>query len=107
MSRKPTKIISEVNQNNQVVMYKNRMEVRLQAETVWLSLDQMSRLFERDKSVISRHVRNVFKEGELVKDSVVAEIATTAADGKVYQVEFYNLDVVISVGYRVKSQQGT
>ncbi|MET4026235.1 prophage maintenance system killer protein [Marinobacter sp. MBR-99] len=66
----------------------------------------MTRLFDRDKSVISRHISSVFKEGELDRDSVVAKNATTAADGKVYQVDYYNLDVIISVGYRVKSQRG-
>lgn len=95
------------NVQNQIVMYKNRLEVRLEAETVWLSLNQMVQLFKRDKSVISRHVNNVFKEGELDRDSVVAKFATTASDGKSYDVQFYNLDVVISVGYRVKSKQGT
>jgi hypothetical protein len=67
----------------------------------------MSKLFDRDKSVISRHIRNIFKEEELVMGSVVANFATTATDGKTYQVEYYNLDVIISVGYRVKSKQGT
>ena len=86
---------------------RTRLQVRLEGETVWLSLNQMVDLFQRDKSVISRHIKNVFEEGELVRDSVVAESATTAADGKIYQVEFYNLDVIISVGYRVKSRRGT
>src|SRR5512137_1787228 len=86
---------------------RTRLEVRLQNETVWLSLNQMADLFQRDKSVISRHIKNVFEEGELVRGSVVADFATTAADGKTYQVEFYNLDVIISVGYRVKSHRGT
>jgi len=86
---------------------RTRLQVRLEGETVWLSLNQMADLFQRDKSVISRHIKNVFEEGELVRDSVVAESATTAADGKIYQVEFYNLDVIISVGYRVKSRRGT
>lgn len=84
-----------------------RLEVRLQDETVWLSLTDMSDLFQRDKSVISRHIRNIFAEGELVRDSVIANFATTAADGKTYQVEHFNLDVIISVGYRVKSHRGT
>ena len=83
------------------------IEVNFEEETVWLSLNQMSELFERDKSVVSRHIKNVFQEGELEKDSVVANFATTAADGKVYQVDYYNLDVIISVGYRVKSKRGT
>ncbi|MCK5819603.1 MAG: virulence protein RhuM/Fic/DOC family protein [Psychromonas sp.] len=85
---------------------KGEIQVNLDNETVWLSLDQMSALFNRDKSVISRHIRNLFKEGELDRNSVVAKNATTARDGKTYQVESFNLDVIISVGYRVKSQQG-
>lgn len=67
----------------------------------------MAELFQRDKSTISRHIKNIFTEGELDRDSVVAKFATTAADGKIYQVEYYNLDVIISVGYRVKSKRGT
>jgi hypothetical protein len=84
-----------------------RLQVRLKDESVWLSLNQMADLFQRDKSVISRHINNVFEEGELLRNRVVANYATTASDGKIYQVEFYNLDVIISVGYRVKSQRGT
>ena len=84
-----------------------KLEVRLEKETVWLSIDEMSQLFGRDISVIGKHIRNVFKEGELVKDSVWAKFAYTASDGKVYQVDYYNLDVIISVGYRVKSHRGT
>lgn len=83
------------------------LDVRLEREMVWLSLDQLADLFGRDKSVISRHLRNVFKEGELERAAVVAKNATTAADGKTYQVEFFNLDAIISVGYRVNSQRGT
>lgn len=83
-----------------------QLEVALEQETAWLSLDQMTSLFDRDKSVISRHIGNVFKEGELNRNSVVAKNATTAPDGKTYQVDYYNLDVIISVGYRVKSQRG-
>lgn len=83
-----------------------QLQVALDHDTVWLSLEQMTALFERDKSVISRHISNVFKEVELDRDSVVAKNATTAADGKIYKVDFYNLDVIISVGYRVKSHRG-
>jgi len=83
------------------------ISVRLENETVWLSLNQIVDLFLRDKSVISRHISNIFKESELDKQSVVAKNATTAADGKIYQVDFYNLDVIISIGYRIKSQRGT
>ena len=73
----------------------------------WLSIDQMAELFQRDKSTISRHIKNIFEEGELQRNSVVANFATTASDGKTYQVDYYNLDVIISVGYRVKSHRGT
>ncbi|MFT4104752.1 MAG: virulence RhuM family protein [Lacrimispora sp.] len=83
-----------------------KISVNMQNETVWLSLEQMADLFQRDKSTISRHIKNVFDEGELFRSSVVAKFATTASDGKTYQVEYYNLDVIISVGYRVKSQRG-
>ena len=96
---------------NQIVVYQPndtvRLDVRLENETVWLTQEQMALLFGRDQSVIARHVGNIFKEGELSRDSVYAKNAYTASDGKTYQVAFYNLDVVISVGYRVKSVQGT
>ena len=82
------------------------LKVPIDKETAWLSQTQMVELFGRDKSVISRHIANIFNEGELAKDSVIAKNATTALDGKIYQVEYYNLDVVISVGYRVKSHRG-
>ncbi len=98
--------------NNDIVIFKNgelelEVSVSEDKETVWLSLDQMAELFKRDRSVIGKHVRNIFKEGELQKESVWAKFAYTAADGKVYDVDYYNLDVIISVGYRVKSKQGT
>ncbi len=86
---------------------RTRLEVRVQQETVWLSLNQMAEQFQRDKSVISRHIKNVFDEGELARERVVANFATTAADGKNYATKFCNLDVIISVGYRVKSHRGT
>ncbi|HZN94055.1 MAG TPA: virulence RhuM family protein [Myxococcales bacterium] len=86
---------------------RTRIEVRIEGETVWLSLGRMAELFQRDKSVISRHIKNLFDEGELRRESVVAEFATTATDGKTYQVEHFSLDVIISVGYRVKSHRGT
>ena len=75
-------------------------------ESLWLSLNQISNLYHRDKSVISRRIKNIFKEGELFREAVVAEFATTAADEKTYQVTHYNLDVVLAVGYRVRSQRG-
>jgi len=97
---------------NTIVIYEDTdraVEVRLDPdqETVWLSLQQIAEVFGRDKSVISRHLKNVFGDAELERDSVVAKNATTAADGKTYQVEYYNLDVIISVGYRVNSTRAT
>jgi DNA ligase (NAD+) len=83
------------------------LEVHLREETIWLSLNQMVDLFSRDKSVISRHLNNIFKSGELSRKAVVAKNATTADDGKIYQVDYYNLDAIISVGYRVNSIRGT
>ncbi len=96
---------------SQFVLYKtedgrDRIELRLEHETAWLSLNQLSALFERDKSVISRHVANILDDGELDAESVVANYATTAADGKTYQVDHYNLDMILAVGYRVRSPRG-
>lgn len=95
----------------EIIIYRDRkgpeIKVQLEKETIWLSLDQVASLFGRDKSVISRHIKNIFKEDELSPKAVVAKIATTAADGKTYQVDFYNLDMVISVGYRVNSKRAT
>ncbi len=82
-----------------------KLEVRLNEETVWLNRQQMASLFQRDVKTIGKHIANALTE-ELEGTSVVAKFATTAADGKTYQVEYYNLDVIISVGYRVKSQRG-
>ncbi len=98
-------------EHGEIIIYQTedglaKLNVNLRGETVWLSLDQMAVLFGRDKSTISRHIRNVFAEGELAQSAVVANFATTAADGKTYQVDYYNLDVIISIGYRVKSQRG-
>lgn len=86
---------------------KTEIAVNLINDSVWLNMSQIVELFERDKSVISRHINNIFKEGELHKKSVVAKNATTASDGKTYQVDYFNLDVIISVGYRIKSKRGT
>lgn len=96
---------------SQFVLYRtedgrDRIELRVERETAWLSLNQLSDLFERDKSVISRHIANILEDGELVEESVVANFATTAADGKTYQVDHYNLDMVLAVGYRVRSPRG-
>lgn len=79
----------------------------LQNETIWANLDQITKLFNRDKSGISRHIKNIFKSGELDKNTVVAIFATTASDGKTYQVDYYNLDMVLSIGYRVDSKEAT
>jgi len=99
-------------QKGEIFMYQTedgltKLEVELRGETVWLSLEQMAELFQRDKSTVSRHIKNIFSEGELDRNSVVANFATTAADGKTYQVDHFNLDLIISVGYRVKSLRGT
>lgn len=83
------------------------IETRMQNETVWLTINQMTELFGVDKSGISRHLKNIFVSEELDKNSVVAIFATTASDGKTYQVEYYNLDAIISAGYRVNSIRGT
>ena len=100
-----------MNDDSKIIIYTTedglvKIDTTFDSETVWLSIDQMSILFQRDKSTISRHIKNIFEEGELTRDSVVANFATTASDGKTYQVEYYNLDVIISVGYRVKSKRG-
>ncbi len=89
---------------------KTSIEVKLEKETVWLSLNQIAELFERDKSVISRHINNVFKEGELERISTVAKFATTQKEGNrriTRDIEYFNLDIIISVGYRIKSKRGT
>ena len=93
---------------SEIIIYQSEdglthIDVKIDNDTVWLTLDQMAALFDRDKSTVSRHIKNVFDEGELERESVVAKFATTAADGKTYQVDYYNLDVIISVGFRVKS----
>lgn len=96
---------------NEIIIYQPdetiKLDVRFENETVWLTQAQMVILFERNQSVIARHISNIFHEGELDKKSVYAKFAYTASDQKKYNVAFYNLDVVISVGYRVKSIQGT
>lgn len=84
-----------------------RVDVRLEAETVWLSQRQMAELFDKNVRTVSEHIRNIFNEGELVEESVIRNFRITVADGKSYDTAHYNLDVIISVGYRVKSQRGT
>ncbi len=92
---------------NEILIFENeeiKLEVNMKGDTVWLTLDQMAELFDRDKSVISRHIKNAMSEE--LDNSVVANFATTAGDGKTYHVDHYNLDMIISVGYRVKSKNG-
>lgn len=103
--------MNEQPNNGNIILYqtedgKSKIEVTLCNDTVWLTADQMAELFQRNKSTISRHIKNVFEDGELNPDSVVAFFATTASDNKKYQVAYYNLDMIISVGYRVKSHRG-
>ena len=83
------------------------LNTTVEGETVWLNQKQMSELFDKSKKTISEHIGNIFKEGELIQDSVVRKFRTTASDGKSYSVDYYSLDVIISVGYRVKSKRGT
>jgi len=105
----------EIQSNSEIILYQTedgqiRIQVRLKNETVWLSLNQMAELFQRDKSLISRYIRNIFTEGELRPESTVAKFATVQSEGSrqvTRDVDFYNLDVIISVGYRVKSHRGT
>lgn len=105
----------EADNNDNMLIYQSvdgniKIDVRFEKETVWLSLDQMATLFGRDKSTISRHVKNVFEEGELSPEATVANFATVQAEGNrevTRNIDYYNLDIIISVGYRVKSQQGT
>lgn len=98
--------------NSEILIYQNadgniKVDVRLEDETVWLSQAQMAQLFGKDKRTVSEHIGNIFKDEELDENSVVRNFRTTAADGKNYDTAYYNLDVIISVGYRVKSPQGT
>ena len=99
-------------QNSEMLIYQNpdgkiKIDVRLEEETVWLTQAQLCELFQKSKATISEHIKNVFEEGELEENSVVRKFRTTAIDGKNYDTNYYNLDVIISVGYRVKSPQGT
>ena len=113
MTRKAARKNEDINSNlGKIILYQSEdgqaaLDVHLQDETVWLTLNQMAELFDRDKSVISRHLGNVFQTDELAREAVVAKNATTASDGKTYQVDYYNLDAIISVGYRVNSKRGT
>ena len=98
--------------SSEIIIYNSpngetQIDVQFEGETFWLNLNQISKLFEKDKSVISRHFKNIFESEELTRNSVVAFFATTANDGKTYNVEYFNLDAILSVGYRVNSKQGT
>ncbi|MCX6269907.1 MAG: virulence RhuM family protein [Bacteroidetes bacterium] len=98
--------------NSEIIIYQNpqgniKIDVRLMDETVWLTQGDLCDLFQKAKATISEHIKNIFQEGELEEISVVRNFRTTAQDGKAYDTKYYNLDVIISVGYRVKSQQGT
>ena len=102
----------EPKSESEIVLYqtedgRTRLEVKLENESVWLTQNQMAELFQRERSVITKHIRNIFEEGELAEEAVCAHYARTADDGKTYQTVHYNLDVIISVGYRVKSLRGT
>ena len=101
----------EKTDNNEIIIYQPdetlRLDVQVGEDTVWLSQAQMVELFQTTKQNISLHINNIFKEGELNAVSVVKDYLTTASDGKRYRIKYYNLDVIISVGYRVKSLRGT
>ena len=98
-------------QTGEIILYQPdenvQLEVRMEDETVWLTQAQMSLLFETSRNNITLHIGNIFKEGELIEDSVCKESLLTASDGKSYKTKIYNLDVIISIGYRVKSRRGT
>lgn len=99
--------ISGENIQGKVILYKNTLEVRLDEKTVWLSQKKMSELFQKDVRTINEHIKNIFAESELTSKSVIRKFRITASDGKSYETTHYNLDVIISVGYRVKSLRGT
>lgn len=100
---------------NEIILYQSedgqsKVEVRMDGETVWLNLNQLAELFQRDKSVISRHIKNIFEEGELAPEATVAKNATVQQEGSrevIREIDYYNLDLIISVGYRVNSHRGT
>jgi hypothetical protein len=104
-------MIPYTNTSNEIILYQPndavKLKVRLENETVWLTQAQMAELFQKTKQNVSLHINNIFKESELERSAVVKESLTTAADSKNYRIDYYNLDVIISVGYRVKSQRGT
>ena len=104
--------MNEQRGNSEIILYQTedgttKIEVRLEDETVWLSQAQIGELFQKAKATISEHIKNIFEEGELQESSVVRNFRTTASDNKKYDTAFYNLDVIISIGYRIKSHRGT
>lgn len=106
---------NNINQKSHMIIYTTedgltKIETTFDEDTVWLSIDQMAELFQRDKSTISRHIKNIYSEGELVREGTVAFFATVQMEGDrqvAREICYYNLDVIISVGYRVKSKRGT
>jgi YD repeat-containing protein len=99
--------ISAENTKGQIILYKNKLEVRLDEETVWIDAHAIARVFDVDRTVIVKHIGNIYKTGELTEKATCAKIAQVAADGKTRQMNIYNLDVILSVGYRVNSKQAT
>jgi hypothetical protein len=104
--------LPEKSHQSEIILYqtedgKTRVQVRLENETVWLTQKLMGELFQKDVRTINEHIQNIFEEGELSPESVIRKFRITAADGKAYETNHYNLDVIISVGYRVKSHRGT
>ena len=101
----------DLRQNGEIILYQPdssiRLEVRMEEETVWLTQAQMAMLFETTRNNVTSHIKNVFKEGELEETAVCKDFLLTATDGKKYKTKLYNLDVIISIGYRVKSKRGT
>ena len=94
---------------NEIILFENqgvKLEVNLKDETVWLTQKQMAELFDKDRRTITRHIQNIYRDGELEENSVCSFFEHTAEDGKNYKVQYYNLDMIISVGYRVKSKRG-
>lgn len=105
-------MLGRIMQNSELIIYQSqdgvtKVEAKFDGDNIWLTQKQLAELFGKDKSVISRHISNIFADGELHPDSVVANFATTASDGKVYSVDYYNLDAIIAVGYRVNSLKAT
>ena len=95
--------------NNEIILFENqgvKLEVNLKDETVWLTQKQMAELFDKDRRTITRHIQNIYRDGELEENSVCSFFEHTAEDGKNYKVQYYNLDMIISVGYRVNSKRG-